>query len=76
MREATPWERLDGVKYTLEAILESAVIWERQRIIKLLENEQLVTTNQNLMKNYDELVWQGVKEQLITLIKGEPINDK
>jgi hypothetical protein len=44
---------------------------ERERIISLLENEELVTSAQNPMEIYDELVWQGIKEQLIVLIKGE-----
>lgn len=44
---------------------------ERERIIKLLEDEELRTHPNNLMKNYDELVWLGMKEQLIELIKGE-----
>jgi hypothetical protein len=44
---------------------------EQQRIIKLLEDEELHTHPNNLMKNYDELVWLGIKEQLIALIKGE-----
>ena len=44
---------------------------ERERIIKLLEDEELRTHPNNLMKNYDELVWLGIKEQLIALIKGE-----
>ena len=45
--------------------------FERERIIKLLEDEELVATSQNPLKNYDQLVWQGIKEQLIELIKGE-----
>ena len=44
---------------------------ERERIIKLLEDEELHTHPNNLMKNYDELVCVGIKEQLIALIKGE-----
>ena len=44
---------------------------ERDRIIKLLDEEELVTHPKNFMKNYDELVWLGIKEQLINVIKGE-----
>jgi len=44
---------------------------ERERIIHLLENEELVSDSENAMKPYDQLVWLGVKEQLIDLIKGE-----
>ena len=45
---------------------------ERERIIKLLEDEELHTHPNNTMANYDKLVWEGIKEQLIALIKGEP----
>ena len=44
---------------------------ERERILKLIEDEELVTNPRNLIKNYDKLVWLGIKEQLINLIKGE-----
>ena len=44
---------------------------ERLRIIKLLEDEELHTHPNNTMANYDKLVWEGIKEQLIALIKGE-----
>ena len=67
----TPWERLDGVKHVLDLVLESAVTWEQERIIKLLEDEELHTHPNNTMANYDKLVWEGIKEQLIALIKGE-----
>lgn len=39
IKRPTPWEQLDGVKFTLEQILEQAVEWERSRIIKLLEDD-------------------------------------
>jgi len=42
---------------------------QRERIIKLLENETLETTPENHRANYDKLVWLGIKEQLINLIK-------
>lgn len=44
---------------------------ENNRIIKLLEDEELHTHPNNTMANYDKLVWGGIKEQLINLIKGE-----
>jgi hypothetical protein len=60
VREATPWERLDGVKYTLEAILESAVTWEQERIIEIIERCPR-TDNDRLID----------APTLIALIKGE-----
>jgi hypothetical protein len=50
---------------------DQGVVRERERIIKLLEDEELHTHPNNLMKDYNELVWLGIKEQLIELIKGE-----
>lgn len=44
---------------------------ENNRIIKLLEDEELHTHPNNTMANYDKLVWEGIKEQLIELIKEE-----
>ena len=44
---------------------------ERQRIIKLLEDEELQNDLNNPIKDYDQLVWLGIKEQLIALIEGE-----
>ena len=44
---------------------------ERERIIKLLEDEELQNDLNNPIKDYDQLVWLGIKEQLIALIKGE-----
>jgi hypothetical protein len=44
---------------------------ERERIVKLLEDEELQADLNNSMKHYDQLVWLGIKEQLITLIKGQ-----
>ena len=44
---------------------------ENNRIIKLLEDEELHTHPNNTLANYDKLVWEGIKEQLIALIKGE-----
>ncbi len=69
-------------KPTNSAARNQMTKWERQcydwgwedaeeRIIKLLKDEELRTHPNNLMKNYDELVWLGIKEQLIELIKGE-----
>lgn len=39
MRTPTPWERLDGMKHGLDSILEQAVQWEQERIVKLLIEE-------------------------------------
>jgi hypothetical protein len=44
---------------------------QQERIIKLLENETLETTPENHRAEYDKLVWAGIREQLIALIKGE-----
>lgn len=44
---------------------------ERERIIKLIEDERVEPSPNNPMANYDRLVIEGVKEQLILLIKGE-----
>ena len=49
----------------------SAELKERERIIKLIENETLKTNPENNRSNYDKLVWDGIREQLIALIKGE-----
>jgi len=44
---------------------------ERERIIKLLEDDELHSHSNNLMANYDQVVYLGIKEQLIALIRGE-----
>jgi hypothetical protein len=58
-------------EFDLEAARKAGQADELERIIKLLEDEELRTHPNNLMKHYDQLVWLGIKEQLITLIKGE-----
>lgn len=55
----------------IETKISRAAIAERERIIKLLEDEELQADLNNSMKHYDQLVWLGIKEQLIALIKGE-----
>jgi len=58
-------------KHAYKIGVEHGKFEERERIIKLLEDEELVSSLENPMKNYDQLVWLGMKEQLIDLIKGE-----
>jgi len=53
---------------------EKGVQAERERIIKLLENETLEATPENHGLEYDKLVWAGIREQLIALIKGENLD--
>jgi hypothetical protein len=52
---------------------ETGSLVEMERIIKLLEDEQLdCTISQNEEQHkFAHLVFEGVREQFITLIKGE-----
>ena len=61
----------DYYKHAYKIGVDHGHFEERERIIKLLEEEELATHSKNFMKNYDELVWLGIKEQLINVIKGE-----
>jgi hypothetical protein len=42
---------------------------ENIRIIKLIENERLVTSMDNMNAIYDKLVFEGIREQLLELIR-------
>lgn len=68
IKRPTPWEQLDGVKFTLEQILEQAVEWERSRIIKLLEDDLAAL---KAVKSEWNIIQAEAIEELIALIKGE-----
>lgn len=55
----------------LTALYEIWTKQERERIIKLLETETLVISPANPQPNHDWLVFEGIREQFIALIKGE-----
>ena len=42
---------------------------ERERIINLLENQEILATVSNPQSQFAILVWQGIREQLIEAIK-------
>ncbi len=67
MREPTPWEKLDGVKHTLDLVLESAVTWERERILGLRKQIINCVINYGLTPEAYERVMRDLEE----LIKGE-----
>lgn len=50
---------------------EQGIKDEQERIIKLLQTEQLVCTPENPNPQYDYLIWCGIREQLIQIIKEE-----
>jgi hypothetical protein len=57
-------------EFDLQASRKAGQADELERIIKLLEDEELQNDLNNPIKDYDQLVWLGIKEQLIALIKG------
>lgn len=63
--------RIAELEKLLDVYIEIGERRAEERIIKLLENETLETTPENTRANYDKLVWAGIREQLIALIKGE-----
>ena len=73
-REPTPWERLDGVKHSLnfisvalDSIIEGAVEWEKSRIIKLLEGYLAPEGTASPCWRTEN----DVAVEIIALIKGE-----
>lgn len=54
MRTPTPWERLDGMKHGLDSILEQAVQWEQERIIKIIEDSVGSMTAEVIIKLISE----------------------
>ena len=81
-RELTPWEKLDGIKHSLnfignslDSIIEGAVEWERSRIIKLLEEMPWqIYSGVGIDGKPIESVWTPkvlIREDVIALIKGE-----
>ncbi len=69
-KRPTPWEQLDGVKFTLEQILEQTVEWERSRIIKLLESD-LCGGGEPCLSDGEHCDHDEQTLHLIALIKGE-----
>ncbi len=61
--EMTP-EEFDN--YIIRAKLE-----EQDRIINLLESQEILATVSNPESQFAILVWQGIREQLIEAIKGK-----
>ncbi len=73
MREPTPWEKLDGVKHTLDLVLESAVTWERERTAEAIEQFVIQESARLNSESMGEAHWaylEGIKAAL-NLIKGE-----
>ena len=58
-------------EFDLEAARKAGQADELERIMKLIQDEKLHNDLNNPIKDYDQLVWLGIKEQLIALIKGE-----
>lgn len=50
---------------------EQGINDERERIIKLLEGQEIVASVSNDQAQFAILVWQGIREQLIQQIRGE-----
>lgn len=62
---------IDAGEATREFYRKQGEDRERRRIIELLEEQELYSSALNPNAKYDYLVWCGIREQLIALIKDE-----